>query len=220
MAGERRPNHDQTTNQPVPVRHLDTPLPHRRQELSLRRVVQGESPELQENASDFNSAKWNMEHTDLMNELVEELEERGCEIFIEKQNSFKVESARSGVVVGDKPDVIAVHPDGRTVVYDAKTGQESASHIVQVQLYMYLLPKSQIERWKGKRFEGVVVYADGSEKHIPADSVDDAFVSRLAEFMRKMTSDMPPRRVPSLAECGWCELTKADCSERVEPELN
>ena len=29
--------------------------------------------------SDFDSAKWNMEHTDLMKELVEELEERGCE---------------------------------------------------------------------------------------------------------------------------------------------
>ena len=60
----------------------------------------------------------------------------------------------------------------------------------------------------------------GSEKRIPADSVDDAFVSRLAEFMRKMTSDMPPRRVPSLAECGWCELTSADCPDRVEPGLN
>ena len=58
--------------------------------------------------SDFDSAKWNMEHTDLMNELVAELEERGCEIFIEKQNSFKVESARSGVVVGGTPDIIAV----------------------------------------------------------------------------------------------------------------
>ena len=34
--------------------------------------------------SDFNSAKWNMEHTDLMNELVAELEERGCELFIEQ----------------------------------------------------------------------------------------------------------------------------------------
>ena len=53
------------------------------------------------------------------------------------------------------------------------------------------------------------MYADGSERRISADSVDDAFVSRLAEFMRKMTSDMPPRRVPSLAECGWCELTSA-----------
>ena len=172
--------------------------------------------------SDFNSAKWNMEHTDLMNELVEELEERGCQIFIERQNSFKVESARSGVVVGGTPDIIAIHPDGRTVIYDAKTGQESASHIVQVQLYMYLLPKVRNEnwRWRGATFEGMVVYADGSERHIAADSVDDAFVSRLAEFMRKMVSDMPSRRVPSLAECGWCELTSADCSERMEPGLN
>ena len=106
------------------------------------------------------------------------------------------------------------------MIYDAKTGQESASHIAQVQLYMYLLPKAQIERWRDKKFEGVVMYADGSEKRISVDSVDDAFVTRLAEFMRKMTSDMPPRRVPSLAECGWCELTHADCPDRVEPELN
>ena len=170
--------------------------------------------------SDFDSAKWNMEHTDLMNELVEELEDRGCQIFIERQNSFKVESSRSGVVVGGTPDIIAVHPDGRTVIYDAKTGQESASHIAQVQLYMYLLPKAQGGRWRGVEFEGSIVYADGSEKHIPADSVDDAFVSRLAEFMRKMTSPMPSRRVPSLAECGWCELTHADCPDRMEPYLN
>ena len=168
--------------------------------------------------SDFNSAKWNMEHTDLMNKLVAELEERDCEILIESQNSFKVESVRSGAVIGGKPDVIAVHHDGRNVIYDAKTGQESASHIVQVQLYMYLLPKAQIERWRDKKFEGVVMYADGSEKRISADSVDDAFVARLAEFMRKMTSDMPPRRVPSLAECGWCELTSADCPDRMEPD--
>ena len=139
-----------------------------------------------------------------MNELVEELEERGCEIFIERQNSFKVESARSGVVVGGTPDIIAVHPDRTVTIYDAKTGRESASHIVQVQLYMYLLPKAQGGRWKGSRFEGV----------------DDAFVSRLAEFMRKMTSDMPPRRVPSLAECGWCELTSADCPDRIEPDAD
>ena len=108
----------------------------------------------------------------------------------------------------------------RTVICDVKTGQESASHIAQVQLYMYLLPKAQIERWRGVKFEGVVVYADGSERRISADSVDDAFVSRLGEFMRKMTSPMPSRRVPSLAECGWCDVTSADCPDRMEPELN
>ena len=172
--------------------------------------------------SDFNSAKWNMEHTDLMNELVAELEERGCELFIEQQNSFRVESAHSGAVTGGKPDVIAVHPDGRAVIYDAKTGHESASHIVQVQLYMYLLPKVRNEdwRWRDRKFEGAVVYADGSERRISTDRVDDAFVARLTEFMRKMTSDMPLRRVPSMSECNWCELTHADCSDRMEPGLN
>ena len=170
--------------------------------------------------SDFDSAKWNMDHTDLMNKLVDSLEEQGSRVFIENQNSFKVESPRSGVVISGKSDVIAVHPDGRTVIYDAKTGQESASHVAQVQLYMYLLPKAQGASWRGVKFEGVVVYADGNEKRISADSVDDAFVSRLAEFMRKMTSDMPPRRVPSGPECGFCELTKADCSDRMEPGLN
>ena len=153
-----------------------------------------------------------------MNKLIEDLEERGCQVFIERQKEFRTESPRTGAVIQGKPDVIAVYPDGRAVIYDAKTGQESASHVVQVQLYMYLLPIAQIERWSGKKFEGVVVYADGSERRISADSVDDAFVSRLAEFMRKMISDMPPRRVPSLAECGWCELTGADCPDRMDSD--
>ena len=54
--------------------------------------------------SDFDSAKWNAEHTDLVNRLIEELEELGCELFIERQNSFRVESASSGMIVSGKPD--------------------------------------------------------------------------------------------------------------------
>ena len=58
---------------------------------------------------DFDSAKWNIEHADLMNKPLEELEDRGSEIFIERQNSFKVESSRTGAVIGGTPDIIAVH---------------------------------------------------------------------------------------------------------------
>ena len=168
--------------------------------------------------SDFDSAKWNAEHTDLMNSLIEELEELGCELFIERQNSFKVKSARSGMIVSGKPDLIAVFPDGRTVIYDAKTGHKSPAHVLQVQIYMYLLPRSDMARWNGKRFEGAVVYADAHQVDIPADSIDRAFVARLATFMQKMTSGMPPRRVPSRQECRWCDIGKADCPERVESE--
>ncbi len=67
---------------------------------------------------------------------------------------------------------------------------------------------------------GTILLKGVVEKRITSDSVDDAFVSRLAEFMRKMVSGMSPRRVPSMAECGWCELTLADCPDRMEPGLN
>ena len=105
-------------------------------------------------------------------------------------------------------------------MYDVKTGKESASHIVQVQLYMYLLPKSNLSQWKGMggKLEGAVVYAGGHQMNIPAESVDDAFAARLTEFMQKMTAPVPPRRVPSGPECGFCELTDADCPEKIEPK--
>ena len=68
---------------------------------------------------------------------------------------------------------------------------------------MYLLPRSDLARWRDTRLEGAVVYPGGHQVDVPADSIDDAFVARLAAFMQKMTSDvpMPPRRVPSGQEC-------------------
>ena len=74
---------------------------------------------------------------------------------------------------------------------------------------MYLLPKSNLVQWKGiaGKLEGAVVYAGGHQVNIPTASVDDAFEARLVDFMQKMTSPVPPRRVPSGPECGFCELT-------------
>ena len=173
--------------------------------------------------SDFDVARWTMEHTDLLNKLIADLEEQGCELFIEHQNGFRVESSRTGAVIGGRADLIARFPDGRTVVYDAKTGQEAASHIAQVQLYMYLLPKSDLTKWREipeGSLEGAVVYKDGHQIDIPAESIDDAFEERVADFMQKMTAPVPPRRVPSGPECGFCELTKADCPERIDAGVN
>ena len=168
--------------------------------------------------STFDSARWNMEHTDLLNELADRLEARGCRLYIERQNEFKTESPNSGLVIHGRPDIIAVDPEGRTTIYDVKTGQESDSHVAQVQIYMYLVPKAKGGRWRGTTFDGGLVYKDGTEKAIPASSVNGAFVNRVAEFMRRMMSDTPARRVPSAPECGWCDIGSADCPERVEGE--
>ena len=40
--------------------------------------------------SDFDVARWTMEHTDALNRLIADLEEQGCELFIEHQNGFRV----------------------------------------------------------------------------------------------------------------------------------
>ena len=106
--------------------------------------------------SDFDSARWNMEHTDLMNELADRLDAQGHRLFIERQNEFKTESSTSGLVIHGRPDIIGVDPDGRTTIYDVKTGKESDSHIAQVQLYMYLVPRAQDGRWSGTTFDGAL----------------------------------------------------------------
>ena len=91
--------------------------------------------------NDFDSAHWHIEHTALLDQqLAVELEEQGCQVFIDRQNDFRVEISRSGMVISGVPDVIAVHPDGRAVIYDVKTGHPQASHTAQEQLYMCLLP--------------------------------------------------------------------------------
>ena len=45
--------------------------------------------------SDFDSARWMMDHTELLDELADKLERQGCEVFIEHQNGFRVESSLS-----------------------------------------------------------------------------------------------------------------------------
>ena len=168
--------------------------------------------------STFDLARWQMNHTELLFELADKLEQRGCEVFIEHQNSFWLESPNSGVVVSGTPDIIAVHPDGRAVIYDAKTGHPGAAHTAQVQLYMYMIPRVKGSRWQGQAFDGEVVYRDGSKVEIPASSVNAEFIQKLVAFITRMKSFMPARKVPSPRECGWCDIGKADCPERVEPE--
>ena len=173
--------------------------------------------------SAFDVARRTMEHTDLLNRLIADLEEQGCVLFIEHQNGFRVESPRTGAVIGGRADLIVRFPDGRVVVYDAKAREEAASHIAQVQFYMYLLPKSDLTKWRDMpegSLDGAVVYPGGHQVDIPAESVDDASEARPTDFMQNMTAPVPPKRVPSGPECGYCDLTMVDCTERVDADVS
>ena len=163
--------------------------------------------------SDFDSARWMMDHTALVNRERESRERLGYEVFTENQNSFRLRG-KSATVAG-KPDLIAVKGQD-AVIIDAKTGKPSPSHAVQVITYMYAVPKA-LEQYRGIRFKGHVVYSD-SQVGIPASAVDEKIVERLGSLIRRLVSETPARRVPSGSECRFCDITAEDCPERVEGE--
>ena len=165
--------------------------------------------------SDFDQAAWMMDHTALVNEARESREALGYKVYTEDQNGFRLRG-KSATLAG-KPDLIAVKGSD-AVVIDAKTGRSSPHHAAQVLTYMYAVPRA-IPDYRGVDFRGHVVYPDGNMQ-IPASGVDGKFVERLGALIRRLADETSARRVPSLAECRWCDITGADCPDRVEGEYH
>ena len=74
------------------------------------------------------------------------------------------------------------------------------------------------ENWFARRDarRDAILCPDCQDQVNSRDVRSDLYGYDLIDFMQKMISPVPPRRVPSGAECGFCELTKGDCSERVD----
>ena len=161
--------------------------------------------------SDFNQAQWMLNHTALLNERRANWEVGGYSVEVEGQNTFQL-CGRSATLSG-KPDLIA-HREDDVVIVDAKTGHESPSHAVQVMIYLYAVPRA-LERYKNAKLSGQVTYRDHTVR-VPAESVDDRFVQNLGGLIRRLSADEPARRVPSRQECRFCDITTADCPERIE----
>ena len=162
--------------------------------------------------SDFDTTKWLLNHTALLNEQRNLWEERGYEVFIEGQNKFALRG-RYATLAG-KPDLV-VRKGDEVVVVDAKTGRPGPSHAVQVMVYLYSLPRA-LTQYRGLTLTGQVAYQDHVVE-VPA--VDEPFVRELGSLIQRLASDTPARRVPSPGECRYCEVTAADCAARVEEEL-
>ncbi len=161
--------------------------------------------------SDFDLTQWLINHTALLNELRGSWERQGYSVLTEDQNHFTLRG--SSAVLAGKPDLVARGGD-EVVLIDAKTGQPSPAHDVQVMLYMYALPRA-LERYRGLTFSGQVAYADHVVP-VPTEAVNETFVKNLGQLITRLASQMPAKRIPSPRECRFCEITSADCSERVE----
>ena len=149
--------------------------------------------------SEFSQAEWMLNHTALLNKRKANWNHGGFDVNIEGQNSFQLQG-RSATLAG-KPDLITQR-DGQAVIVDVKTGQESASHVVQVMIYLYAIPRA-IEQYRNLKLRGQVTYDDHTVR-IPAEAVDDQFIRNLGALIRRLAADQPP--APSAEQTGMSLL--------------
>ncbi len=167
--------------------------------------------------SEFNQAEWMLNHTALLNKRRANWEVGGYNVDIEGQNSFQLRG-RSATLAG-KPDLIAHREDvDETVIIDAKTGQESASHVVQVMIYLYAIPRA-LERYRDLKLKGQVTYQDHTVR-IPAEAVNEQFIQNLGALIQRLADSRPAKRVPSTQECRFCDISTADCPKRVNGDAD
>ena len=164
--------------------------------------------------STFDETTWQLNHTALLNRIRTDLEAKGNSVFMENQNSFALKG--HAATLGGKPDLITVSGKNGTI-YDAKTGKPSPSHHVQVMVYMYAVPRV-LSQYKGVTFDGKLIYTD-HEVNIPSTAVDQPFIENLGELIRRVADKTPARKVPSPMECGFCNIAKSECPERMAGDV-
>jgi hypothetical protein len=85
---------------------------------------------------------------------------------------------------------------------------------------MTFLPYSTSGRYKGKTINGCVVYKDTDRTPIPAQSLDITFQSQISHFLNILDNPTEPKKVPSFIECQYCDITREDCSDRIETDID
>lgn len=122
-----------------------------------------------------------------------------------------------GLVLSGRPDVIAIKGDDCVVIDFPRVNPEFDpihSHEFQVMMHMYALPQS-MERLRDMAPRGQLEFWEGLVD-IPASTVDREFIERLHGLAERLASGGVPARVPSPRECGACDITEADCPERMD----
>lgn len=163
-----------------------------------------ESPEL---------TKWQINHSRMLYELRKERVAAGEELFVESGARFSFEVS-PGVFLEGVPDLITVS-DRDVAVYDCKTGEQKASHQIQVMLYMYYI-FHRLNKYPGLNPKGYIRYSHGLEMEVPDSLIDEKFAKDLDYFIEILSDEKPPMKAPSKFECRYCNITKLDCLERVD----
>jgi len=194
---------------------------------------------LDKKPSDFNLAKWTVEHNQLLRQRRDALERLGFKVSIEDQNAFKlvirtgeywipenwksdklIDTINQDITISGKADIIAVNLEEKESIYlieDCKTGQPKTSDHIQVILYMMFIPKA-IDKYKDMEFNGCIVYKLGLHNiDIPAEAAQDESLKRIIwdTIKRIAGNESECRKIPSYRECKNCDINCEDCNERI-----
>ena len=119
----------------------------------------------------------------------------GHRVYPSLHNHFEARGSRSGARLKGRPDLIARDADVGVTINDVREGEPCEADVLQVRLYMYLLPRSSHGLWRGSLPSGRVLYVDGTERLIDPDEIDEAFVDQVAAVMRQIASDEPAHQL-------------------------
>ena len=162
--------------------------------------------------NDLNLAQWQIEHTALLADTRQKFLNSGYTVHVEAQNAFRLQG-RIAVLAG-QPDLIVQSSGDHLLVIDVKTGAERASHVAQVMVYMYALPRALVQ-YKGARIAGEIHYPNRIQR-VPRGGLDQGSFHRLITLIHRVAAPDPPPPTPSRNECGFCDITVADCPDRVD----
>ena len=152
---------------------------------------------------------WTARHTELLQKRAAELRREGYEVLVEDQNKFTLKGKSCSI--GGKPDIVAIKDDDYLVV-DAKGGKQRDSDHFQVLIYMLILPLTH-PRCLGKAVRGEIQYLN---ERLDIDVLPARQRAMILETIERIASPTPAPLAPSFRECRWCDLTKADCKNRIE----
>jgi len=157
---------------------------------------------------DLNLSAWQLAHTALMEQTVGTLTADGWSVTREDQNAFRLTGTTA--ILAGKPDLVARKDREHVRVIDCKTGQPSTRDVVQVGIYLIVLPLV----WQRPHLavEGTLVYPTHTQAVTAAEAA--LIRDRLFALLRKLgtQASAPPPTVPSQRECDWCDI--AACPDR------
>ena len=192
---------------------------------AVRRSMEGPYERL---PSDFDSLRWSIEHGAMVRQRAAELRGLGYTVHREEANAFAVPLQRCGsvtlpvpVTITGKPDLVAVGEED-VLVEDAKTGQESPTHLIQVLLYQLFLPLAPrtpyVEQVRALPVNGRVVYKRHPAVALPATSIDTEFRQLVAEAIIRLATAADPLPEPSVRACRFCDVARCPVRYVEEPD--